>query len=71
VKRLEMEKTTEIKNSGNEKEFLDKSDNWIIEITQYTDPYCTWCWGSEPIVTPNEIPNIKPYCASVLIRKGN
>lgn len=20
-----------------------------IEITQYTDPYCTWCWGSEPV----------------------
>ena len=22
----------------------------IIELTQYTDPYCTWCWGSEPII---------------------
>lgn len=22
----------------------------IIEITCYTDPYCTWCWGSEPIL---------------------
>jgi protein-disulfide isomerase-like protein with CxxC motif len=21
-----------------------------IEITEYTDPYCTWCWGSEPIL---------------------
>lgn len=21
-----------------------------IEIVSYTDPYCTWCWGSEPIV---------------------
>lgn len=21
----------------------------MIQITQYTDPYCTWCWGSEPI----------------------
>ena len=29
---------------------LDESDEWIIEITQYTDPYCTWCWGSEPII---------------------
>jgi len=19
-----------------------------IEIVSYTDPYCTWCWGSEP-----------------------
>ncbi len=43
-----MEKTKEIQNS--EKELLDKSDNWLIEITQYTDPYCTWCWGSEPIM---------------------
>lgn len=22
----------------------------IIEITEYTDPYCTWCWGSEPVL---------------------
>ncbi|MFQ5887795.1 MAG: DsbA family protein [Candidatus Hydrothermarchaeales archaeon] len=22
----------------------------IIELTEYTDPYCTWCWGSEPIL---------------------
>lgn len=21
-----------------------------IKITSYTDPYCTWCWGSEPII---------------------
>jgi putative protein-disulfide isomerase len=21
-----------------------------IEITEYTDPYCTWCWGSEPVL---------------------
>ncbi|HEB13328.1 MAG TPA: DsbA family protein [Actinobacteria bacterium] len=21
-----------------------------IEIIYYTDPYCTWCWGSEPIL---------------------
>lgn len=21
-----------------------------IEIISYTDPYCTWCWGSEPIL---------------------
>lgn len=20
------------------------------EVTEYTDPYCTWCWGSEPIL---------------------
>ena len=43
-----MEKTTEIKNS--QKEPPDKSDNWLIEITQFTDPYCTWCWGSEPMM---------------------
>lgn len=22
----------------------------ILTITQYTDPYCTWCWGSEPVM---------------------
>lgn len=22
-----------------------------IQITAYTDPYCTWCWGSEPALT--------------------
>jgi len=22
----------------------------ILEIIQYTDPYCTWCWGSEPVM---------------------
>ena len=21
-----------------------------IELIEYTDPYCTWCWGSEPIL---------------------
>lgn len=21
-----------------------------IEMVEYTDPYCTWCWGSEPIL---------------------
>jgi len=24
--------------------------NDILEIIEYTDPYCTWCWGSEPIL---------------------
>jgi predicted DsbA family dithiol-disulfide isomerase len=24
--------------------------NPIIEIIEFTDPYCTWCWGSEPIL---------------------
>jgi predicted DsbA family dithiol-disulfide isomerase len=22
----------------------------IVEIVEFTDPYCTWCWGSEPIL---------------------
>ncbi len=22
----------------------------IIELIEFTDPYCTWCWGSEPIL---------------------
>ncbi|BAJ50866.1 DsbA oxidoreductase [Candidatus Caldarchaeum subterraneum] len=22
----------------------------LIEIVEYTDPYCTWCWGSEPVL---------------------
>ena len=22
----------------------------LIELVEYTDPYCTWCWGSEPIL---------------------
>ena len=25
-------------------------ENPIIDIVSYTDPYCTWCWGSEPIL---------------------
>jgi len=25
-------------------------DNPVVTITYYTDPYCTWCWGSEPIL---------------------
>ena len=22
----------------------------MIELIEFTDPYCTWCWGSEPIL---------------------
>ncbi len=22
----------------------------VFEVIEYTDPYCTWCWGSEPIL---------------------
>jgi len=25
------------------------SDRALLEVIEYTDPYCTWCWGSEPI----------------------
>jgi len=22
----------------------------VIEIVEYTDPHCTWCWGAEPVL---------------------
>ncbi len=22
----------------------------VLELIEYTDPYCTWCWGSEPLL---------------------
>lgn len=22
----------------------------MLELIQYTDPYCTWCWGAEPMI---------------------
>lgn len=22
----------------------------VLEVIQYTDPYCTWCWGAEPVM---------------------
>jgi len=22
----------------------------LVEIIEFTDPYCTWCWGSEPVL---------------------
>lgn len=25
-------------------------ENNLIELIQFTDPVCTWCWGSEPII---------------------
>ncbi|MGI1659348.1 MAG: DsbA family protein [Desulfitobacterium sp.] len=25
-------------------------DKDIVEIVQFTDPVCTWCWGSEPLL---------------------
>lgn len=27
-----------------------KMTDTTIEIINFTDPYCTWCWGSEPIL---------------------
>ena len=24
--------------------------NTFIEIIEFTDPACTWCWGSEPVL---------------------
>ena len=21
-----------------------------VKLIEFTDPYCTWCWGSEPII---------------------
>jgi predicted DsbA family dithiol-disulfide isomerase len=29
---------------------MNTSSNKIIQITEFTDPVCTWCWGSEPIL---------------------
>ncbi|MFX1393292.1 MAG: DsbA family protein [Promethearchaeota archaeon] len=26
------------------------SKEWLIELTEYTDPYCSWCWAVEPIL---------------------
>ena len=26
------------------------SSSKIIEIVEFTDPVCTWCWGSEPVL---------------------
>lgn len=29
---------------------MAQGDVPVIEIIEYTDPVCTWCWGSEPIL---------------------
>ena len=29
---------------------MTTSSNKIIEIIEFTDPVCTWCWGSEPVL---------------------
>ncbi|WP_194165829.1 DsbA family protein [Shewanella sp. YLB-07] len=28
----------------------ESTNNPVVEIICFTDPYCTWCWGSEPIL---------------------
>ena len=27
-----------------------KQQGQLIELIEFTDPYCTWCWGSEPVL---------------------
>jgi len=29
---------------------MNTTNNKMIEITEFTDPVCTWCWGSEPVL---------------------
>jgi len=29
---------------------MTTSTNKVIEIIEFTDPVCTWCWGSEPVL---------------------
>jgi putative protein-disulfide isomerase len=29
---------------------MNTTENKMIEITEFTDPVCTWCWGSEPVL---------------------
>ncbi|MHB8845769.1 MAG: DsbA family protein [Nitrospirota bacterium] len=29
---------------------MNTTRNTMIEITEFTDPVCTWCWGSEPVL---------------------
>jgi len=29
---------------------MNTATNKTIEITEFTDPVCTWCWGSEPVL---------------------
>ena len=34
-----------------DKVMADKNvKNHLIELIEFTDPYCTWCWGSEPVL---------------------
>lgn len=29
---------------------MNEEQEPLLELVQYTDPYCTWCWGSEPVM---------------------
>ncbi len=29
---------------------MNTTSDKMIEITEFTDPVCTWCWGSEPVL---------------------
>jgi predicted DsbA family dithiol-disulfide isomerase len=29
---------------------MSTKNKTLVELIEYTDPYCTWCWGSEPIL---------------------
>ena len=55
MNNIELEKSSELEDFN--KEIINNSDKkderkqgWKIELISYTDPYCTWCWGSEPIL---------------------
>lgn len=41
-----------------------KRANKIIEVFEFTDPVCTWCWGSEPILRKLEI----RYCDQLKVK---
>jgi predicted DsbA family dithiol-disulfide isomerase len=34
---------------------MDAASKPILELVNYTDPYCTWCWGSEPVMRKIEM----------------
>ncbi len=55
MNNIELKKPTELEDLKTETiKISDKKDeneqDWQIELISYTDPYCTWCWGSEPIL---------------------
>src|SRR6185369_4831928 len=31
-------------------EVMTATMNNVVEIIEFTDPVCTWCWGSEPVL---------------------